>query len=73
MKKKDVTIGSIYEAKVSNKLVKVRIDSESIHGGWNATNLSTGRGVRIKTAGRLRRKFEPKTLLCYAGEEYEMR
>jgi len=37
MLKKDVKIGGIYTAKVTNKLVEVRIDSENHHGGWNAT------------------------------------
>ena len=32
----------------------VRIDRESPYGGWDATNLATGRSVRIRTAARLR-------------------
>lgn len=54
MTKKQVSIGSVYVAKISNKLTCVRIDTESQYGGWNATNLETGRKVRIKTAGKLR-------------------
>lgn len=54
MTKNDVQIGQTYQAKVSNRIVEVRIDSEYHHGGWNATNLSTGKKVRIKTARRLR-------------------
>lgn len=53
MKKTDVKIGGEYFAKVSNKKVTVRIDAENRSGGWDATNLSTGKKVRIKTAGRL--------------------
>ena len=55
MKKADVKIGGRYIAKVSGSIVPVRIDSESSHGGWNATNTKTGRAVRIKSAQRLRR------------------
>ena len=54
MKKTDVKIGGEYFATVTNKKVTVRIDAENSSGGWDATNLSTGKKVRIKTAGRLR-------------------
>ena len=54
MKKSDVKIGGVYVAKVTNKLVQVRIDAESRHGGWDATNLVTNKKVRIKSAQRLR-------------------
>lgn len=53
MKKADVKIGGEYYAKVTNKKVVVRIDAENSSGGWDATNLSTNKRVRIKTAGRL--------------------
>lgn len=55
MLKKDIIIGQTYTAKVSDKLATVRITSTSIYGGWNAVNTATGREVRIKTAGRLRK------------------
>lgn len=54
MKRDDVQIRAVYTAKVTNKVVEVRIDAESPHGGWDATNLATGKKVRIKTARRLR-------------------
>ena len=54
MKKKDVKIGEVYMAKVSGKSVRVRVDSESRYGGWDGTNLLTGRQIRIKTVARLR-------------------
>jgi hypothetical protein len=54
MKKSDVAIGATYVAKVSGRLATVRIDRESRHGGWEATNAETGRSVRIKSAQRLR-------------------
>lgn len=54
MKKADVKIGGEYFATVTNKKVTVRIDAENRSGGWDATNLSTGKKVRIKMAGRLK-------------------
>ena len=53
MKKADVEIGGEYYAKVTNKKVVVRIDAENASGGWDATNLSTNKKIRIKTASRL--------------------
>jgi hypothetical protein len=57
MRKKDVVIGAVYSAKVSGHVVRVQIDSQSILGGWNATNLTTGRKVRIKSAMKLRERI----------------
>jgi hypothetical protein len=54
MKKNEVQIGGTYRAKVTDKVVSVRIDAENPHGGWDATNLETNRKVRIKSAQRLR-------------------
>ncbi len=54
MKKNEVKVGGVYSAKVSDKVVEVRIDAENRHGGWDATNLATNKKVRIKTAQRLR-------------------
>ena len=34
MMKNEVQIGRVYTAKVSDKLVEVRIDGENRHGGW---------------------------------------
>jgi hypothetical protein len=53
MKKSEVKIGRVYTAKVTNKVVQVRIDAESRYGGWDATNLATGKKVRIQSAQRL--------------------
>jgi hypothetical protein len=55
MKKDEIKIGQCYEAKVSDRVVSVRIDSANSHGGWNATNTATGKRIRIKSAQRLRR------------------
>ena len=54
MKKNEVQVGGVYSAKVSDKVVEVRIDAENRHGGWDATNLATNKKVRIKSAQRLR-------------------
>ena len=54
MKKDQIEIGGNYMAKVSDKVVPVRIDAVNSHGGWDATNLMTNKKVRIKSAQRLR-------------------
>ncbi len=54
MKKADVKVGETYLAKVSGKVVPVRIDAENPRGGWDATNTVTKKKVRIKSAQRLR-------------------
>jgi hypothetical protein len=54
MKRSEVQIGHVYTAKVSDKLVEVRIEGENRHGGWNATNLVTGKTIHIKAPQRLR-------------------
>ena len=53
MKKIDVAIGGQYYANVTGKKVVVRIEAENQSGGWDATNLSTGKKIRIKSAQRL--------------------
>ena len=60
MKKSEIKIGECYEAKVSNRIVSVRIDSTHSAGGWNATNTATGKRIRIKSAQRLRAEVKPK-------------
>lgn len=55
MRKSEVIIGYTYTVKVSGQLVPVKITRESMYGGWDGVNTATGRSVRIKTAGRLRR------------------
>lgn len=56
MKKNEIEIGGMYTAKVSEQLTCIKIAAEHPRGGWLATNLKTGREVRILTAARLRRK-----------------
>jgi hypothetical protein len=61
MKKADVRIGGQYYATVTKTKVVVRIDAENANGGWDATNLSTGKKVRIKTAQRLQATAKSKS------------
>ena len=61
MKKNEVKVGHVYVAKVSDRLVPVRIDSVHSRQGWNATNTKTGRRVHIKSAQRLLREAAGST------------
>ena len=73
MRAKDVSIGQSYVAKVSGRLVNVRITREANgfcdregrcrFGGWHAVSLEPGREVRIKTAARLRGSAEESKLV----------
>ena len=58
MKKNEVQVGKTYAMKVSGDVVPVKITGEKWsgdkHTGWIGTNTKTNRGVRIKTAQRLR-------------------
>lgn len=58
MRKKDVALGKVYVAKISGRLVRVRLVAESSYGGWDALNLATGRQVRIKSAAKLREEVK---------------
>jgi hypothetical protein len=53
MKKAEVTIGGKYYANVSCNRCEIQIDAEKPRGGWDATNLATGKKVLIKSAQRL--------------------
>jgi hypothetical protein len=54
MKKSEVKIGGVYTAKITNKIVQVRIDAASRYGGWDGVNLATNKKVRIKSPAKLR-------------------
>jgi hypothetical protein len=56
MKKAQVRIGGRYAAKVSAGVTVVKITGENRYGGWDAINEKTGRGVRIRSAQRLRQE-----------------
>ena len=55
MKKNEINIGGVYAAKVSGKVVPVKITGESPYGGWDAVNTQTKRAIRVRSAARLRR------------------
>jgi hypothetical protein len=55
MKKNEIKIGETYMAKVSGRVVPVRILGESFCGGWVGLNTKTNHRVRIKSAQRLHR------------------
>jgi len=58
IKKKHVKVGGYYAIKHTSspygKLSIIRIDGESMYGGWNATNLRTKRQIRIRSNTKLR-------------------
>ena len=55
MRRAQIEMGGVYEVRVSGTLVPVRIRSEHWKSGWDGVNVLTGREIRIRTAGRLRR------------------
>jgi len=71
MKKDEIKIGETYTAKVSDKVVPVRIDKErpaSGGGGWDGVNLLTNKQVRIKSAQRLRGRVSAPATDADAGK-----
>lgn len=63
MKRAEVRVGGIYLAKISGRLVRVRLDDELRREGWRTgrkcnywltTNLDTGRNITIRSAAKLR-------------------
>jgi hypothetical protein len=76
MKKNEIKIGGLYVAKVSDRLVTIRIDSTNSHGGWDGTNTATGKRIRVKSAQRLRaaaggRGKKPETTEASADDATE--
>ena len=61
MKKAEVKIGGVYYAKVTNRKVEIRIEAEKPRGGWEATNLATGKKITIKSAQRLQGEVGAKS------------
>jgi len=54
MKKAQIEVGAVYAVKVSGKVAPVKIIRESFRGGWDGTNMTTGRAIRIKLAQKCR-------------------
>lgn len=69
MRKSEVEIGATYTAKISENLTEVRIHSICAYGGWYATNLRTGRSVRIKSAAKLRERIHKRLTCPNCGKE----
>jgi hypothetical protein len=77
MKKADIVVGRNYKAKVSGRLVTVRVDAIQEHEGfrsaisysrrvrgttnYDVTNLATGRKLRFRSAGRFRYIWDNET------------
>ncbi len=63
MKKADIHIGRYYEAKVSGKIVTVRVDGireierdcRGFTSRYDVTNFATGRQLTFRSAARFRR------------------
>jgi hypothetical protein len=62
MENTNVELHKVYAAKVSGNVVPVRLDKANPHGGWDGTNMTTRKQVRVKTAGRLRGLWPQKTM-----------
>lgn len=61
MKKAEISVGGRYEAKVSGKLVTLRVTSvgENTRTGrtyWDCTNEATGGFIRVRGAARFRKE-----------------
>jgi hypothetical protein len=57
VKSEQIKIGNVYAAKVTDKVVPVRIEAEHPSGGWHAVNTTTNRKVHIKSAAKLRKQI----------------
>jgi DNA polymerase III sliding clamp (beta) subunit (PCNA family) len=74
MQKNNVGIGKTYYANVGSKELVVRIERKLDGGGWMATNLTTRRQVKIKSADRLSRvevSAEEKRMVFHGRELIE--
>lgn len=67
MLKKEVVIGKVYVAKVSNNLTEVRITHEGTKG-YTAVNLKTNKEIHIKSAAKLRREVGAKVKFLDVNE-----
>ncbi len=56
MKKTEVKIGGKYYANVSGNRCEIRIDAEKPRGGWDATNLATGKRFSSRALNAFRAK-----------------
>jgi len=62
VKKSEIVVGGLYKARVSTRIVTVRVDRIANQTKWSGracttyfvTNLATGREVTFRSAGRFR-------------------
>lgn len=68
----DILVGKVYTAKISGRIVPVKITSLSRYGGrgWDGINLLTGNFARIKTARRLIEEVEEQRAIRWC-EHYK--
>jgi hypothetical protein len=71
MKKAEVKIGGKYYANVSGNRCEIRIDAEKPRGGWDATNLATGKKILIKSAQPPCTGLEPATCWLTAYQNHD--
>lgn len=75
MKQAEVIIGRKYYAKVSGRIVVVRITEPHLQSGgargkgWDAINEATGRQVHIKSAQRLRREVPEGVVVPLSSDD----
>lgn len=60
MRARDVACPGEYYARVSGRVVKVRLLCPSPYKGWEAVNTETGRAITVRTAARLRPLVVPR-------------
>lgn len=78
---KDIRVGGVYVAKVSNKLTKVRVDRIADQTSFNGrackfykcTNLATGREVTFRSAAKFRSEVMRHEYEIPANHEYHAR
>ena len=76
MKKNEIVVGGLYRAKVSNKIVTVRVDMIRQRTGFNdrdstvydVTNLVTGRETTFRSAAKFREVDDVLTPASAAAE-----
>ena len=53
MRKEQIEIGKRYVVKWYDRIIIVRIESESLYGGWNVTDIRKCRRIRIWKAAQI--------------------
>lgn len=67
MKKDEIRVGGLYEAKVNGRYTTVRVDDicENSTHPYTVTNLSTGRQIMFRSAAKFRREVKPEKASVY--------